>query len=502
MKPITIKDKKALERFRERIAFINESTADTPLNETREQKQRRIDKLLASYADFVAYYFPHWATAPCGQFHTKAAHRLLKESNIMAVMEWARAHAKSTHFNVMIPMWLKARGAMKVMVLVGKNEKNAATLLGDLQAELENNQKYRNDFGEQVKYGSWEEGRFATKDGCGFFALGRGQSPRGLRHRQHRPDYIVLDDVDDDELCRNPDRVRKLTEWALKALYFASDMGRARFVVVGNRISNNSLVANIAQLEGVWHYKVNAIMNGKPAWPEKYTIEEIEAVARRLGYRNAQQELFNNPITEGAVFRQDWMLYEKTPELHKFKSLVSYCDPSFKNSSTSDYKAIVTVGATERNLYVVNAFVRKCSITEMVRWWYNMHESLPDGVICDYFMEANFLQDLIFEEFAREGMLRGYQLPLRPDTRHKPDKFARVEALSPLFERQVIILNKELRDDPDYKELMEQLLTFEKGSRTHDDGPDALEGAVWMLNRRAGRQGAPAIFQPRPNRGF
>ena len=23
---------------------------------------------------------------------------------------------------------------------------------------------------------------------------------------------------------------------------------------------------------------------------------------------------------------------------------------------------------------------------------------------------------------------------------------------------------------------------FEKGSRFHDDGPDAIEGAVWMLN--------------------
>ncbi|HSW64972.1 MAG TPA: hypothetical protein VLH56_16920 [Dissulfurispiraceae bacterium] len=500
MKQPTIKDRQAIERFRERVAFINESSGDVPADETRDQKLKRIKKLQADYNAFVAYYFGHWASVPSGAFHITAANRLYADTNIMAVMEWARAHAKSTHFNVMIPLWLKARSAMKVMVLVGKNERNAATLLGDIQAELENNHRYLHDFGQQMKYGSWEEGRFATKDGCGFFALGRGQSPRGLRHRQHRPDYIVLDDVDDDELCRNPDRVRQLTEWALKALYFASDMGRARFVVVGNRISNNSLVANIAQMPGVWHYKVNAIMNGKPAWPEKYTLEEIEAVAKKLGYRNAQQELFNNPITEGAVFKQDWLLYEKLPQLHEFKNLVSYCDPSFKNSATSDYKAIITIGAKGQNLFVVNAFVRKSSITEMVRWWYNMHESLPQGVICDYFMEASFLQDLIFEEFTREGMLRGYQLPLRPDTRNKPDKFARIEALSPLFERNVIILNKELCQERDYKEMTEQLLTFEKGSRTHDDAPDALEGAVWMINRRAARGGEPAILQPREKR--
>ena len=32
-----------------------------------------------------------------------------------------------------------------------------------------------------------------------FLACGRGQSPRGLRKREARPDYIVIDDLDDDE---------------------------------------------------------------------------------------------------------------------------------------------------------------------------------------------------------------------------------------------------------------------------------------------------------------
>lgn len=499
---LKIRDKQALQRFRDKVAIISELTADTNINETTRQKKERIKKLLNNYALFVEYYFPQWATAKCGKFHITAANRLRDENNIMAVMEWARAHAKSTHFNVMIPLWLKALGKLKVMVLVGKSETNADTLLSDIQAELEHNHRYIADFGTQLKHGDWEEGKFSTTDNCAFFALGRGQSPRGLRYRQHRPDYIVLDDADDDQLCRNPDRVRKLTEWALKALYFASDMGRARFLVVGNRISNNSLVANIAQMNGVWHYRVNAIENNKPAWPEKYTIEEIEQVAAKLGYRNAQQELFNNPITEGAVFKQQWLIYEKTPPITRFKNIVSYCDPSFKNSATSDYKAIITVGATEKNLYVIDAFVRKCSVTEMVRYWYNYHESLPQGVIADYFMEANFLQDLIFEEFTREGMLRGYQLPLRPDNRKKPDKFARIEALSPLFERAVILLNQDKQNNPDYKELTEQLLSFEKGSRTHDDAPDALEGAVWMLNRRSAHRGIKGIFNKRESRSF
>ena len=49
------------------------------------------------------------------------------------------------------------------MVIVGKSEDNAKTLLGDIQAELQYNQRYIADFGEQYNAGSWEEGKFVTQ---------------------------------------------------------------------------------------------------------------------------------------------------------------------------------------------------------------------------------------------------------------------------------------------------------------------------------------------------
>lgn len=72
-------------------------------------------------------------------------------------------------------MWLKAQiygGASLrqfwVMVLVGKSQDNANTLLADLQAELQYNKRYAADFGEQYNNGTWEEGSFVTKDGTAF----------------------------------------------------------------------------------------------------------------------------------------------------------------------------------------------------------------------------------------------------------------------------------------------------------------------------------------------
>ena len=38
-----------------------------------------------------------------------------------------------------------------------------------------------------------------------------------------------------------------------------------------------------------------------------------------------------------------------------------------------------------------------------------------------------------------------------------------------------------VRDSPRMRVLVEQLLCFEKGSKIHDDAPDALEGAIWKL---------------------
>ncbi len=119
----------------------------------------------------------------------------------------------------------------------------------------------------------------------------------------------------------------------------------------------------------------------------------------------------------------------------------------------------------------------------MVRWFYDLHERLPEGVLCEYLIEANFLQDIILDEFAIEGELRGYQLPIQGDRRKKPDKFQRIEAISPLWERGFVYYNEDLQNDPDMLAGIEQTLSIEKGSRTHDDAPDADEGAIYKLQQ-------------------
>ncbi len=484
---------KAQERWKQHCETVQAATA-VNINETEAQRLARIKRLRSDYAAFVDYYFPHWTVnpetgknTPCAPFHVEAANKILKNRNLKAAFQWHRGAAKSTNMDVFVPMWLmiQERREINVMVLVGKSEDNAKTLLGDIQAELQYNQRYIHDFGEQFNNGHWEDGEFVTRSEVAFFARGRGQSPRGLRYRSHRPDYVVIDDLDDDELVESPARVAKLFDWVRSALFGTLDGGRGRFIMVGNLIAKNSVLAKWCEIKSVHVTRVNIYDNkGNISWAAKWTPQEVREIEDVAGYRAFQKEYMNNPIIEGAIFRNEWIRWGKRPAWSKFSEIVLYIDPSFKGSTKNDFKAAKLWGKAGTTLYHLRAFVRQSSVAEMVRWCYDLYEWCREqGISVRWYMEANFMQDTILDEFRREGELRGYQLPITGDKRKKPDKFQRIEAISPLWERGFVVYDETQRDDPDMLAGIDQTLAFEKGMRGHDDAPDADEGAIWMLQR-------------------
>ena len=483
------------------------------VNETPSQKDKRIRRLQKDYAAFCEYYFPHFLTlrdkttgevirtvhnAP---FHNSAALKVKNTPNLKAVFKWPRGHAKSTHFDIFLPLWLmfQPKRLINVMVVVGKSEESAIGLLSDIQAELEFNQRIIADFGEQKAVGNWQEGQFVTQSDVAFFARGRGQSPRGLRYKEARPDYIVIDDLDDDELCRNEKRVHDLTDWVKEALFGALDVGRGRFIMVGNLISKTSVLFNLAHTKGVFLSKIVAVdSDGEPVWREKWTKDEAKAYADFVGFRAWNKEMMHNPIKDGTIFRHDWIHYKKVLPLNKYDQLICYTDPSFKSTTANDYKASRFWGKIGTEFHLIDCYVRQDTVGGMVRWLYNLYESLPEDVTVSFFMEANFLQDTILDEFTEEGNRRGYQLPITGDKRKKPDKLQRIEAISPLWERGFVFYNEALKDSPDMEVGIEQTLSLERGSRVHDDAPDADEGAIWMLQRNTRQVKYKPRFGKRP----
>lgn len=506
--------KKAYELWQRHCQQIQQITDTSALAcETPEQRDQRVRRLRANYAAYCEYYFPHFLqlrdkttgkvirTIHNAPFHNAAARLVRNTPNLKAVFKWPRGHAKSTHFDIFMPSWLMFQEIPLIhfVVIVGKSEDSAKRLLGDIQAELQFNQRIIRDFGKQISVGDWQEGEFTTQAGIHFLAVGRGQSPRGLRNREARPDYIVIDDLDDDELCRNERRVREMTDWVKEALFGSLDVGRGRFIMVGNLIAKNSVLANIADTPGVHLSEIKAVTpDGNPVWAEKWTREEAEEYARFVGYRAWQKEMMHNPITTGTIFRNEWIRYKRMPSLRKYEQLVCYTDPSFKSTTANDYKACRLWGKIGHELHLIDTFVRQATVSEMVRWLYDLYErhclsSAGGGspVAISFYIEANFLQDIILDEFTAEGDIRGHQLPITPDRRKKPDKLQRIEAVSPLWERGFVFYNEALRDSPDMQAGIEQTLALERGSRAHDDAPDADEGAIWILQRHTRLQNFP-----------
>ncbi|MEG1936989.1 MAG: phage terminase large subunit [Rikenellaceae bacterium] len=474
-----------LKRWKERCKLIHETTFEFV---DKVKKEVRTTRARIDYAYFVDTYFKHLAKSECGKFQIDAANKIKKNKNLTALFEWARGHAKSTHMSLLIPIWLliqKERN-INVMLLVSKSEESAKRLLGDLQAELENNRNLISDFGDFKGLGNWTDGEFTTKNDVMFIALGRGQSPRGIKNRGCRPDYIVIDDIDDDEITHNKARVDKALQWVLTALAGTMAMGRGRFIMVGNRISKNSILTRFADRPAIHHTVVNAIdVKGRPSWYQNYTLDEIANFRTLMGERNFQQEYMNNPIVEGTIFQERHIRYAKILPLKKYRTLICYTDPSFKNSSHNDFKATMLVGKTAKGEYhIIQAYADQTSVKNMVEWHYQIKQYVNGEVPVMYYMEANFIQDILLDEFRKEGEMRGEHIAIRGDMRRKPDKFARIEAISPYFERGLVILNELERNSIGMINLVEQLLMFERGSKVHDDAPDALEGAIHLLNKR------------------
>ena len=307
--------KQAKQRWAIRQQEIS-SFGSVSVSDSKQQQAERIARAREDYAFFVSYYFPHYTmdkqtgkSIPSAPFHIAAANYIRSHHTTRAVFEWARGHAKSTHMGVFIPMWLMAQEKpdIHMVVLVSKSEQSAIDLIADLQAELQYNERYAHDFGKQYNAGQWEAGRFTTLGTkVSFVALGRGQSPRGLKKTGCRPDYIIIDDLDDDELCLNEDRVRRATAWVEDALFPTQGAEGGRFIMVGNLISKNSVLYNISQKDGTHLTRVD-IRNaqGRPSWPvdggthtRTRTVYGLSCLSKRVYEQpdNRRHRVFGNEL--------------------------------------------------------------------------------------------------------------------------------------------------------------------------------------------------------------
>ncbi len=482
-------DRQSLQQWEEFRQNLIKATA-VNINETESERVKRVARLEANPEEWFAYYFPNYYKCKPAGFQVKATRRLLKHERWYEVRAWSRELAKSTR-SMFEVLYLAMTGKIRNVLLISNSQDNAIRLLTPFRINLESNHRIINDYGEQQMPGSWEEAEFVTRSGVAFRALGAGQSPRGSRNEDSRVDFILVDDIDTDEECRNVRIINQKWQWIEQALMPTVSISNSyRILFNGNIIAKDCCITRAMKKAN--HVDVVNIRDkyGRSTWPEKNSESDIDTFLSMVSYSSAQKEFFNNPIVEGSVFKE--LIWDKVPPLSRFRYLVAYGDPSPSNNklSQSSYKCVVLVGVLEGTFYIIKCFLDHVTNSQFIEWFYDIHDYVGGYTHLYCFIESNSLQSPFFEQVLSPlsveiGKIRKHFLFISPDERKKPDKFTRIEGtLEPLNRAGRLVFNINERSNPHMQRLEEQFKAVEPQLGASLDGPDAVEGAVWIANSK------------------
>lgn len=452
-------------------------------NETPEQKRKRMTKLEANVEEWFKYYFPKYAFSEPAPFHKKATQRVINNPEWYEVRSWSRELAKSTRTMFEV-LFLGLTGKKRYVLMISNNETNATNLLEPYRIQLDSNQRIINDYGIQETLGRWSSGEFVTRNGVAFKAIGAGQSPRGTRNEEVRPDVLLFDDLDTDEDCRNPEMITKRWRWIEDAAIGTRSISKGTLIIFcGNIIAKDCCVVR-AQQYADWVDIINIRdKNGNSTWPAKNSQEQIDRVLAQKSYLSTQKEYFNNPIQEGTVFKA--MNWKTFGPLSQYKFLVCYIDLSYKSSAKNDYKAATLVGKWKEEYHVLKAFLKQGTTSELAAGLVDINAFVNGKCPIYWYAEENFLQDIILKEVQESLSSLKSSIVISPDKRAKADKFTRIEAaLEPINTKGKLYLNESERDNPSMKTLEEQFMAFGPKSKAHDDGPDSVEGAKFIVDSK------------------
>lgn len=185
---------------------------------------------------FGRAYLPHYFIRKSPHFHEELdeiwsrgvmkGRNPLKEAKVISrlkgsrqVVAAPRGHAKSTNFTFKDSLHAILYAYKHYILILSDSSEQAEGFLDDIKTELEDNANIIMDFGSLKGDKAWRTGVILTKTDIKAEAIGSGKKVRGRRHRNWRPDLIVLDDIENDENVNTPEQNRRLKRDCKKGFY-------------------------------------------------------------------------------------------------------------------------------------------------------------------------------------------------------------------------------------------------------------------------------------------
>ena len=455
-----------------------------------------------SFQLFFEIYFAHYVTAPMAWFHKEIFHFIEDEKNRFTTIMAFRWSGKSTIINTAFPIWsILGKHQNKFIVIVAQTQWQAKLYMRNLKEEILNNELLKKDLwpfrddGDEFNSSSIVLLRSQAR----ITVVSVDQSTRWMRHRNHRPELIIADDIEDLQSVKTREWRDKLFEWFTKELIPLGDIKKTRVFLVWNMLHRDSLLMRMRERiesgQKSWVFRKYPLLDehGKCLWSERYTNEDIqelrETIWSEIAWRT--EYLLEDAGAEWQVIKLEWIhwynvlperwssmihrerdgwseTYEETQPTHPHQ-LATGVDLAISESDSADYTAFVTGSVWGKHehkmIYIIDAFKSKMDFPTTVDTLEFYHKKNSD------------LHNLKKHEVYIETV--GYQIAMEKflQKNSKMDIVGRKPAGS---KRERLILISDLirsgkirfPNTEAWRMLVEELVGF--GKERHDDLVDAL----------------------------
>jgi len=428
---------------------------------------------------FFHIYLAEYITYKTALFQ-KEIFYLTKASDVKAAVITAfRGSGKSTIMALSYPIWaMIGVPQKKYIIILSQTQQLCKLILANIRAEFEKNELLKRDFGpfRQISE-EWSQNTVLVNGyGCRIASISCGESIRGIRHKQYRPDLIIIDDVEDLQSVRTKEGRDKTYSWLTGDVIPAGDRN-TKIIVVGNKLHEDGLMMRLKKAisDGNYsaEYREYPFLDEfrKPLWEEKFKNQaQIDKLKSSVGSEAAWQREYLLKIVpeDEAIILREWIkYYDCLPEDDKnLRYIATGIDLAISQNESADYTTMVSA-----YIYVYNENLRiyilpypinkRMSFPETVESVKNLSLSLGRGQPTKLFIEDVGYQRSLIEELVRQGY------PANGVKVMGQDKKARLTLTTHLIKNGNILFAKKGCED-----LINQLVGF--GYEAHDDLADAF----------------------------